>query len=281
MNAAFKIGRPDLIAGKKLLAGTRHGDTAVDHHIAAVGKLQRVEGILLDEEDGDSLGAVEFTDGGENLLHDQRREPERGLVQQQQARTCHQCACDGEHLLLAARERAAALALTFAENGKQNKGTFEVFLKVFRIGGGSPHLKVLEHRHAGKDAPALGRLRYAHAHDLMGGQVGDVSAVVEDAAGAGAVDAADRHHQSGLAGTVRADESGDFSLVDVHVDAAKGLDSAIEGFNALDAEQRPCHGLLPFALPDFAGLPASNSTAFTSRMALMASSPCLAATSSS
>src|SRR5215212_2828833 len=281
MNAAFEIGRPDLIAGKQLLAGTRHGDTAVDHHIAAVGKLQRMECILLDEEYRDALGAVEFANGGKDLLHDQRRKPERWLVEQQQARARHQCARDCEHLLLAAGKRAAALGLTLAENGKEHKGAFEVFLKVFRIGGGSPHLEVLEDRHAGEDAPALGRLRYAHAHDLMGGQVGDVSAVVEDASGAGAVDAADRHHQSGLAGTVRADESGDFSLVDVHVDAAKGLDSAIEGFNALDAEQRPCHGLLPFALPDFAGLPASNSTAFTSRMALMASSPCLAATSSS
>src|SRR5215212_3931554 len=135
MNAAFEIGRPDLIAGKQLLAGTRHGDTAVDHHIAAVGKLQRVECILLDKEYRDALGAVEFTDGGENLLDDQRRKPERGLIEQQQAGARHQCARDREHLLLAAGERAAALALTLAENWKQYKGALEVFLKVFGIGG--------------------------------------------------------------------------------------------------------------------------------------------------
>ena len=79
MRPPFQIGSLDFRARQQFLAGAGDRDLAVDHDIAAVGKLQRVECILLDEEHCDSLGAVEFTDGGENLLHDQRREAE-GLV---------------------------------------------------------------------------------------------------------------------------------------------------------------------------------------------------------
>ena len=46
----------------------------------------------------------------EQLLDDQRREAERGLVEQHQARPQHQRAADRQHLLLAARQRAGLLA---------------------------------------------------------------------------------------------------------------------------------------------------------------------------
>ena len=42
-------------------------------------------------------------------------EPERRLVEDEQPRLGHQAAADGEHLLLAAGERAGALALPFGE----------------------------------------------------------------------------------------------------------------------------------------------------------------------
>ena len=68
-------------------------------------------------------------------------------------------------------------------------------------------------------------------------------AVVDDAAGAGAIDAADGHHEGGLAGPVGADESGDFALVHLHIDTAQRLDAPIERLNAADGEQRFCHAL--------------------------------------
>ena len=76
---------------------------------------QRVEGVLLDEEHGQALARVELGDDLEDLLDDERREPERGLVEQQQLRPAHQRARDGEHLLLAARQRAAALVQALLE----------------------------------------------------------------------------------------------------------------------------------------------------------------------
>src|SRR5690606_41537472 len=45
----------------------------------------------------------------EDLLDDERGEPQRRLVEQEQLRPRHQRAADRQHLLLAARQRAAAL----------------------------------------------------------------------------------------------------------------------------------------------------------------------------
>ncbi len=55
---------------------------------------------------------------GEDLPHDQRREAERRLVEQQQARAQQQRARDRQHLLLAARQRAGLLAAALAQPGK-------------------------------------------------------------------------------------------------------------------------------------------------------------------
>ena len=88
--AAFEIGGAHLGIGQQFLAGAAHRHQAVDHHIAAVGELQRVEGVLLDQEDGQPLFLVQLADGVEDLLDDQRRQPERRLVQQQQLGPRHQ-----------------------------------------------------------------------------------------------------------------------------------------------------------------------------------------------
>ena len=54
-------------------------------------------------------------DQREQLLDQQRREAERRLVEDEQLRLGHQAAADREHLLLAAGQRAGALALPFGE----------------------------------------------------------------------------------------------------------------------------------------------------------------------
>ncbi len=65
----------------------------------------------------------------------------------------------------------------------------------------------------GKMRRPSGACEMPNAHDLVRGQVRDVSAVIQDAAVARPVHAADRHHQGGFAGAVRADERGDLALV--------------------------------------------------------------------
>ena len=66
--------------------------------------------ILLDDEHRQPVPLVQLADDAEDLAHDQRREPERRLVEHEQPRPRHQRAREREHLLLAAGERARRLA---------------------------------------------------------------------------------------------------------------------------------------------------------------------------
>ena len=65
--------------------------------------------VLLDDEHGEPVPLVQLADDPEDLAHDHRREPERRLVEHQQARSRHQRAREREHLLLAARQRPRRL----------------------------------------------------------------------------------------------------------------------------------------------------------------------------
>jgi hypothetical protein len=91
---------------------------AVLQHVAAMRRAQGVVGVLLDEQDGHAVVAVELADDLEDLLDVERRQAERGLVEQQQLRPAHQRAGDRQHLLLAARQRAGALLAALFRIGK-------------------------------------------------------------------------------------------------------------------------------------------------------------------
>ena len=80
--------------------------------------------------------------------------------------------------------------------------------------GVGAHLQVLQHRHAGEDAPALGRLADPADHPQVGAQVGDVLPVEPDPAGGDRAQPGDGPHGGGLAGAVRADQGDDLALVD-------------------------------------------------------------------
>src|ERR1051326_161066 len=118
MPPALEIGRLHILALQELGAGPGQRDLAVDHDVAAMRELEGVEGVLLDQEDRDLVARVELAHDVEDLLGDQWGEAERGLVEQQEARAAHQGAGDRQHLLLAARQRAAALVAPLGETGE-------------------------------------------------------------------------------------------------------------------------------------------------------------------
>jgi hypothetical protein len=64
---------------------------------------------------------MQAADQREHLLDQQRRQAERGLVQDQQPRLGHQAAADGQHLLLAAAQRAGELPRALAQPRKVAK----------------------------------------------------------------------------------------------------------------------------------------------------------------
>src|SRR3989454_3311059 len=102
----------------RLAGAAGEGDAAgvQDHYF--VGELEREPNVLLDEQDRLALG-LQAGDGAADLGDDERREALGGLVHQQHARVAHQSARDGEHLLLAARERARRLLGALREPRKQ------------------------------------------------------------------------------------------------------------------------------------------------------------------
>src|SRR5581483_11557646 len=114
MSAALEVRLPDLGARQQLLARAAHGDEAADHYIGAMRELERMEGVLLDKEDGHPL-AVQLADHVEDLLDDEGGEAQRGLIEQQELGPAHQRAGDRQHLLLAPRQRAAALVQSARE----------------------------------------------------------------------------------------------------------------------------------------------------------------------
>src|SRR4029077_14319723 len=112
---AFEISQFHLRPVEQFGAGAGKRDQAVDHDIAAVGELERMEGVLLDQKHGEAVLGVELSDGVEDLPHDQRRQAERRLVEHEKFWPAHQRTRDRQHLLLAARQGAAALAEALVE----------------------------------------------------------------------------------------------------------------------------------------------------------------------
>ena len=152
---------------------------------------------------------VERAQDAEQLLDDQRREAERRLVEQHQARAQHHGAADREHLLLAARERAGLLAVALLQ-------AREIAVDALDVGGDlaavaarhGADLQVLLDGLARERAAALRHMRDAEPHDVFGRACRDRLAVEADLA-VGAAHAGERAQRGGLAGAVRAEQRGD------------------------------------------------------------------------
>src|SRR5919108_4168775 len=86
-------------------------DHALLHDVDAVGDAERERHVLLDEQDRDAV-LVQHLNDVADLRDHARHQPLGRLVEQDDARLEHHRPRDGEHLLLAARERAARLVAT-------------------------------------------------------------------------------------------------------------------------------------------------------------------------
>ena len=90
-------------------------DATVDHDRDFVGNGSGDADILLDDEYGKFFFAGEADKQIAHLRDDQRRQTLRRLVHHKQARIAEKRARDRQHLLLAARQLRAAIALAFGE----------------------------------------------------------------------------------------------------------------------------------------------------------------------
>ena len=84
----------------------RGDDLAVSEDVAAVGDPERGEDVLLDEQHGHAPLVGDLTDRREQLLDDDRRQPEAHLVEHHHLRVGDEGPGECQHLLLAAREQS-------------------------------------------------------------------------------------------------------------------------------------------------------------------------------
>ena len=110
------------------------------------------------------------------MLDDQRCKAERRFVEQQQPRPRHQRTADRQHLLLAARQRAAALVDALLQPREQIEHLLESSSKYLQIIEARAHLQVFLHGHARENAAAFRRLGDPQARDIMRRQLRDVVA---------------------------------------------------------------------------------------------------------
>src|SRR5581483_6722417 len=86
-----------LVRGE-LLRGAVHDGAPVLQDVAVVGVAQRDHGVLLGQQEAYPLLPVQTLHDAEDFLDDLRREPHRGLVEQDHRRARHQRAAHGRHL---------------------------------------------------------------------------------------------------------------------------------------------------------------------------------------
>ena len=128
----------------------RINDLAIFQHKRLVGNLQRDAHVLLDQQHGHSLVA-HLRHDAKDLLHDQRRQPLRRFVEDQQPRVQQQRARDRQHFLLAAGKLPPAVLLAFRQARKHLIDTLDrPWTRPL-----DRHVQVLVHREVGEDTPSL------------------------------------------------------------------------------------------------------------------------------
>jgi hypothetical protein len=176
---------------------------------------------------------VDPVDDVADLLHQLRRQAERGLVEQQQLRGGHQRPSDGQHLLLPAGQQATALVAALGEDREELEDPLGGRPAGARVADGeTARAQVLRHGQVPEDAPALRDLHQAGAHHPGGVASGEVLVGEADAPGGdraahGAQRPRDGPQQRGLAGAVAAQDGDDRSRIDAQGDPAQRVHGAV------------------------------------------------------
>ena len=163
-----EVGLADVVAGEQLLAGAGEHDLADLEHVALGGPLQGGLGVLLDEQDRGAL-LLERGHGRHDLLHHQRRQAHRRLVEHEQLGAAHHRPAHGEHLLLATGEGAGRLGAALLEDREQRRNAASrSLLMLLVLAGERPEQQVLLDGEPREDPPALGGVGQPELDDVVG-----------------------------------------------------------------------------------------------------------------
>src|SRR5437870_5863027 len=212
------------------------------HDAVPVRHRGREAEVLLDEKDGEALGA-QAPDGGPDLLHDDGGQALCRLVEEEQARARAQDATDGEHLLLAPRELGALAAEPLLEIREETEDAVEGKPARADLRG---EQKVLLDVEAREDSPLLGAECEAEARNAVRGQGHELVPVEADRALSPRHHAHDGFERGGLAGAVAPEQRHHLPRPHLEADAVQDVRLAIPGVEVPHLEQRALrHGRSP------------------------------------
>jgi len=210
--------------------------------IRAVGQLEGHGGVLLDEHDGEAP-ARQLANGARDLAHDDGGEAERRLVEEQALGLGHEPAPDGQHLLLAARERAAALLEALAEPRKELVHVVEIPADVAPvpplIGA---HPEIVQHGELREDLSSFRHEHEAALDALEGQETRDGFAQVADVPGRRRLESRDHSEGGGLARRVRPDQAHDLPTLHLEAHVVKDVDLGVVAVDAVKLEHGPPRG---------------------------------------
>src|SRR5438034_754034 len=90
IGSVSEVRASDGVVPAELGRRPRHDDAARLEEVGVIGEVERRRDVLLDEQDAHALLAVDGAHDAEDLAGDERRESERGLVEEEQARPQHE-----------------------------------------------------------------------------------------------------------------------------------------------------------------------------------------------
>src|SRR6516162_2923638 len=151
-----QVGGADLRIVEKVRTFALMRDPAGLQDIGVICDSERLVSHLLYKQDRESC-FPQCADSVEDVLDNQRCEPERRLIQKEKLRLAHQRASDRKHLLLASRHSASNLLLALSQPREQSKKVLYLLFSLSGIGflRISSEQKIVSYGLIGKHAATL------------------------------------------------------------------------------------------------------------------------------
>src|SRR5437867_10966399 len=178
IGSVSEVRASDGVVPAELGRRPRHDDAARLEEVGVIGEVERRRDVLLDEQDAHALLAVDGAPDAEDLAGDERRESERGLVEEEQARPQHERAPDREPPLLAPGAAPGGFTPSLAQHRKIVVDPREVPRRRARRApriGAEP--EIFLHGELRERPAPLRHVRDSQADDVLGRPARDARAV--------------------------------------------------------------------------------------------------------
>src|SRR5579884_921747 len=234
---SLQVGRDQLVGGRELVQPVLARDHSALHHVqAGANRLQEMEGGV-DHEHARALLDRTPQGPGDEVDVDRHQSLAR-LVDQDQLGTQGQAAGQGQHLLLAAAERARKLVPALPQHREQLVGGVQAHLLIAPGPQEGAGADVLLHGHGGEDGLGVGHEAQPAPGPGMDRQAPEFAARESDVALGSRPQAHDRLQGRGLAHAVVADEADPLATPDLEGDALDDVAAPVVGVEVAQLEHQ-------------------------------------------